>query len=114
MRIEDYAFGSIVIDGQSYQRDLIVTPEGICAGWWREEGHRLSIADLEEAFKADPEVLLVGTGAYGLMRVPAETSREIESRGIELRVAPTGKAWALYNQLQSSGRRIVAAFHLTC
>jgi hypothetical protein len=114
MKIENYVFGSIVVDGVTYERDLIIAPDGVHSGWWREEGHRLSIPDLDEVFKAAPEVLVVGTGKMGLMRVPAETSREIERRGIELHVSPTGKAWGLYNRLQSSGRRVVAAFHLTC
>lgn len=114
MVIESYAFGKIVIDGQIYERDVILTRDRVWDGWWREEGHRLSIADLGQAFTTDPEILVVGTGSFGFMRVPDETRKEIERRGIELHVLPTGKAWALYNQIESQGQRVVAAFHLTC
>ena len=114
MVIESYAFGKIVIDGQIYERDIILTCDGVWDGWWREEGHRLSTADLEQVFVTDPQILVVGTGSFGLMRVPDETRQEIESRGIELHVLPTGKAWALLNRIESEGKRVAAAFHLTC
>jgi hypothetical protein len=114
MAIEQYAFGKIVIDGQTYTRDLVLTRDRVWEGWWREQGHRLSLTDLEDAFEADPAVLIVGTGAMARMRVPAETSQEIERRGIELHVLPTGEAWALYNELEAGERKVVAALHLTC
>jgi len=114
MVIESCAFAKITVDGQVYERDIILTRDRVWDGWWREEGHRLSIADLEQAFAMDPEVLVVGTGAFGLMRVPDETRKEIERRGIQVYVLPTGKASKLYNQLESDGRKVVAAFHLSC
>jgi hypothetical protein len=114
MVIESYTFGKIVIDGHCYERDVILTRDQVWDGWWREEGHRLSIVDLERAFEMDPEVLIVGTGAFGLMRVPDETRREIEGRGIELHVLRTGKAFELYNRFESDGRKAVAALHLSC
>lgn len=114
MTIERYAFGEIVIDGQTYTRDLILTRDRVWDGWWREQGHCLSLVDLKDAFESDPDVLIVGTGAVARMRVPVETSREIERRGIELHVLPTGKAWALYNELEAGGCKVVAALHLTC
>jgi hypothetical protein len=114
MVIDQYAFGKIVIDGQTYTRDVILTPGQVWDGWWRERGHSLSLTDLEKAFQAHPGVLIVGTGAMGRMRVPAETRQEVERRGIELHVLPTGKAWALYNELEPGGRKVVAALHLAC
>jgi hypothetical protein len=112
--IERYAFGQITVDGQTYTRDVIITPDRVWDGWWREEGHRLSIADLEEALKAQPKVLVVGTGYYDMMQVPSETREKVRKRGIDLHVLPTRRAWKLYNQLASGERKTVAAFHLSC
>jgi len=83
-------------------------------GWWREQGHRLSLSDLDEVFAADPSVLIVGTGMMGRVQVPAALRRDIKGRGIDLHVLPTGKAWELYNELVSSNCAVVAALHLTC
>ena len=112
--IDRYAFGEIVIDGQTYTRDLVLSRDRLWENWWREQGHRLSIADLKGVFEAAPHVLIVGTGAMGRMHVPVETRQEVERMGIELHVLTTGRACTLYNELVVGKHKIVAALHLTC
>jgi hypothetical protein len=114
MEIQGYSFGKITIDGQTYTRDVLILPDRVWDGWWRATGHRLGIEDLDEALKSGVEVLVVGTGLFGLMSVPAETSKELEKRGIELHTMPTPKAWALFNELRSRECRVAAALHLSC
>ena len=111
--IEEYEFGRIVIDGDEYTADVIVTPDGVDDSWWRNEGHRLCLEDLEDVFAARPEVLVVGTGASGRMQVPADVQEAVTGCGIEMRVARTAEATKLYNELAPT-RRTVAALHLTC
>jgi hypothetical protein len=45
-----------------------VLPERVVPGWWRTEGHRLLLEDLDEVLDELPDRLLVGTGAYQQMR----------------------------------------------
>ncbi|HIE37670.1 MAG TPA: hypothetical protein EYH30_04625 [Anaerolineales bacterium] len=111
--IQDYHFGRMSVDGKRYTQDLILLPDRVVANWWRKEGHRLGVEDLEAVFAAAPQVLVVGTGAYGLMEVPEETRRALEAAGIKLRTARTGEAWRLYNGLRKK-QRTAGAFHLTC
>jgi len=111
--IDAYDFGRITINGKHYTTDLIVFPEKIKADWWRKEGHCLQIADLREVLEAKPEVLVVGTGYSGMMKVPPETRKCIESEGIELVVQKTVEACKTFNRLAES-RAVVAALHLTC
>jgi len=111
--IESYGFGRIVVNGRTYTSDVLIFPDHVEDGWWREEGHRLSVRDLKRVLEARPEVLIVGTGELGMMRVPEETAEFVRSEGIELVVKPTGKAVELYNEF-SKTRRVVAAMHLTC
>jgi hypothetical protein len=112
LRIQKYEFGSIVIDGKTYTSDVIVFPDRVRDRWWRKEGHRLDVDDLEEVLEFRPEVLVVGTGYSGLMEVPEETLRYLEMKNIEVHVAPTREAVRIFNGLE--GRRVVGAFHLTC
>ena len=49
-------------------RDVIVLPQRVVRGWWRRQGHGLVLEDLSEVLDELPERLLVGTGAYGLVR----------------------------------------------
>lgn len=112
-QIESYRFGQIVIDAQTYTQDLIILPEGVSSGWWRQEGHALHPADLDTVFEAEPDLLVVGQGADGLMRVTPEAFQALQDAGIELIALPSDEACQAYNRLCTE-RRVVAALHLTC
>jgi hypothetical protein len=113
MKIEHYSFGKITIEGKTYTSDVIIYPGKVNGSWWRKEGHNLQVVDLTDVINANPQVLVVGTGATGLMRVPKETISYLESKGIEVHVARTGEAAELFNKLQQD-KVAIAAFHLTC
>lgn len=114
MRIDKYSFGKIIINGVEYARDVIIFPERVRSNWWRREGHRLHIEDLEEVIEYNPEILIIGTGAYGAMKVPESVIKELEKKGIHVIVANTREACDKYNELIEKGKKVVAALHLTC
>jgi hypothetical protein len=111
--IDGYDFGRISVDGKEYRCDVIVFPERVVDSWWRKEGHRLCLDDLQEALAWRPEALVIGQGQPGLMKVPPALIEELRRRGIEVFAAPTEKAVAEYNRLCGS-KKTVAALHLTC
>jgi len=113
MKIEHYSFGKITIDGQTYTSDVIIYPDRIDASWWRKEGHNLQPEDLKDIVNANPNALIIGTGAFGVMRVPKETIAYLESKGIKVHAMRTGKATGLFNDLQKN-TIVMAALHLTC
>jgi len=105
-----------VINGKRYSSDLIVFPDSVIDGWRRREGHRVLLKDLEAALKTEPrpDTLVVGTGYSGLMKVSDEVEEALRSMRIRLVAQPTKEAYQTFNQLLKSGRKVVAAFHLTC
>jgi hypothetical protein len=113
MKIDDYSFGRIVINGTTYTSDVIIYPDHIDDSWWRKEGHSLYPGDLPGVMNAHPEILIVGTGYSGVMRVPEETHAHLESFGIEVQAVRTTRAVTLFNELRDH-RKVVAALHLTC
>ncbi len=113
MKIEHNSFGNITIDGQTYTSDVIIFPDRVNSSWWRKEGHLLQVTDLKDVIKTKPEVLIVGTGAYGAMKVPEQTIEHLKSNGIEVYIENTKKAVELYNKI-SSKKPAIAALHLTC
>jgi hypothetical protein len=88
-------------------------PDRVFSPWWRSEGHLLHPADLVEVVRFGPAVLVVGTGASGVMRVPAETVRFLEERGITVYVERTAEAVERFNR-GAGEKTVVAALHLTC
>jgi hypothetical protein len=111
--IDSYNFGQIVINSRKYTSDVIIFPDRVQDEWWRDESHQLTLKDISVMISESPEILIVGTGASGLMRVLPEVEREVEARNIQLIVQLTGEACEIYNQL-SRTQRVVAALHLTC
>lgn len=114
MQINHYDFGCVEVEGKVFTSDVIIYSDKVKDEWWRKEGHRLNIKDLDEAVSAQPQILIVGTGYYGNMVVPQATEEYLESRGIEVRSFRTRDAVDEYNRLQQECARIVAALHLTC
>lgn len=112
-KIEAYRFGQLVIDGQIYTKDVIILPDQIVGGWWRQEGHAVQPDDLAAVLKAEPEILIVGQGASGRMRVTSESEQTLQAASIELIAQPTEQACQTYNQMRGQ-RRVAAALHLTC
>jgi len=111
--INSYQFGLITIDGENYTSDVIIFPDRVKDSWWRKTGHELCLEDIADIIAENPEVLIVGTGASGLMQVLPEVKQGVEAQGIRLIVQTTDKACQTYNQLCRS-RKAVAALHLTC
>jgi hypothetical protein len=112
-KIESYGFGKVVIDGETYRSDLIVFPDRIQDHWWRQQGHELALDDLKKVFLEKPDVLIVGTGYYGFMKVSSQVIETISKLGIDLKVEKTGQAVHRFNEL-SQERKVVAVLHLTC
>ena len=111
--IDSYQFGEIVINGKKYSSDVLIFPDRVINNWWRKTGHELCLEDITEVLKEKLDVLVVGTGASGLMKVLPEVEEIARAQGIKLMVETTDKACDTYNQLGHS-QRPVAALHITC
>ena len=114
MKLSDYRFGELRIDGTPVTSDVIVYPDTFTDHWWRNEGHVLHIEDLKHIIDFHPDKLVVGTGYFGRMQVPRETQEYLQQHGIELISARTSEAVETFNQLQTQCAKVVAALHLTC
>ena len=83
MRIDNFEFGSIVIDGKRYTSDLIIYPDGrVVTSWRRKRGHRLSGDDIVELVDSQPEVIIAGTGVSGLVKPEKELQETLQKKSI--------------------------------
>jgi hypothetical protein len=112
-RIDSYQFGEIKINGTRYRNDVIIFPNHVLSDWWREQGHSLSLKDLDDVLKNPPPLLIVGLGAQGRMKIPPSVSEALEGMGIRLIAFPTNEACEEYNR-RSQEIPVVAALHITC
>jgi hypothetical protein len=112
LKIDSYSFSKVVVEGKTFTRDLIIFPEKISENWWRASGHSLCEADLAEILAYKPEVLIIGRGAMGLMKIPEIVKSLLAEKGIELIAERSKKACEIFNRMQD--RRAVLGLHLTC
>ena len=114
LKIDDCAFGSLTINGKTYTDDLIILPGGeILKPWWRKQGHRLTMDDLDKLIAASPEIIVAGTGVSGGVKPDKNLEKDLSKLAIEFIAAPNRKAIKIFNNMTSE-RRVGAGFHLTC
>jgi|ERR1019366_7393744 hypothetical protein len=116
MRFEHFVFGSIRIDGRTYEHDVVIDL-GAVRKRKKKASRPLRVTyghtplSILERIPWDCHRLVVGTGVHGALPIVPELSREAERRGVELVVVPTAEAIAL---LQEDARETNAILHVTC
>jgi hypothetical protein len=117
MRIERFSFGSIQIDGKTYEHDVVIDRGEIKkrkkkpSKKFREKfGH--TPLSLEEKIPWKCRKLIIGSGANGALPVMDEVKRKAEKRGVELIILPTPKALERLNK--ESTHDTNAILHVTC
>ena len=113
MRINDYRFGRIVVNGREYNNDVIIFSDHVESDWWRRSGHELCVEDLSSILDYRPRTLIVGTGYNGRMKILHETTSRLGEIGCELVERRTKEACEFYNAHREVDG-IVACLHLTC
>ena len=114
MTINEYSFGKIVVDGRTYKNDIIIRLTSIKENWWRQAGHELAVDDIKDVIEEDkPDVFIMGTGKFGIVKILSETRDFLGKNGVELIAVKSNDAVAKYNELSLS-KKVVAGFHLTC
>lgn len=111
--IEKYTFGEFVIDGKKYKSNVVLINGEVKVGRYLVE-HELMIDDFTEIINSHPEIIVIGTGADGVVDVPNEIAEFIESKKIKLIVEKTAEACLTYNSLLKKGKKIGAFLHNTC
>lgn len=116
MRIGRFSFGSIRIDGETYDQDVVIDRGEVrirkkkpSKPFRAQFGHTpLSVA---EKIPWKCTRLVIGTGAEGSLPVMPEVLEEAKRRGVELTAVRTPKAIEL---LRNSGTGTNAVLHITC
>lgn len=112
--IEHFEFGKMIIKGQVFNSDLKIINGKVVDNWWRKQGHLVVLEDVEEILASQPEIIVIGQGSPGLLKVDSGLKALFRRRGIKLIEEPTPKAMLTFNQLVKARCKVDAGFHLTC
>ena len=116
MRFEAFEFGSIRIDGVTYEHDIVIDRGEIrerkkkrSKPFRDEYGH--TPLSVEEKIPWKCRRLVIGTGMQGALPVMDEVKEEADRRKIELLSLPTSKAIEV---LSKGSKNTNAVLHVTC
>ena len=109
--IEAYDSDHIRINGRDYRAGIAVSARRIVTDWGPARIDDLDAGHVAALLVADPQVVVIGTGARQRFPDPTVYFALLE-RGIGVEVMDTGAACRTYNILVSEGRRVVAALIL--
>jgi hypothetical protein len=106
------------VSGLGSGKDFKLWPGGGREWDWSETGTRhvpgIQPADIEELICHGVRILVLSRGMLLRLQTCAETLELLQRRGIEVRVAETREATAIYNELAESGAAVGGLFHSTC
>lgn len=112
--IDGFTFGTITVDGHRYTSDIKIIRGSVVPDWWRGSGHTVDVADVHDILQVKPDVVVIGKGDPGYMRV-ADSLREYAGKnGIHLVEENTPAAIHTFNRLYKEGKKIAAGFHIGC
>ena len=116
INIDRFSFGTIRIDGATYEGDVVIDRGEVRlrkkkpSKRFRDEfGH--TPLSLEEKIPWKCSRLVIGTGADGALPVMPAVLEEAERRGVKVAAVRTNKAIDL---LRNAGRDTNAVLHITC
>jgi hypothetical protein len=116
MTLDNFSFGSLQIDGSTYEHDVVIDRGEIRkrkkapSKQFRDKlGH--TPLSIEENIPWKCTRLVIGTGAYGSLPVMNEVKREAERRKVELLILPTREAIEV---LKKDPEHTNAILHVTC
>lgn len=129
--IENYQFGSITINGKTYNHDVEIRLRGSVSGetpleweilpWQRKESHLIDEKDVIRAVEQKPEIIVIGTGEMGVAKITEGAQRLITQKEIKLIMDKTKEAARTLNVIlenlkhdKETGIKAIGLLHLTC
>ena len=112
--ITDFSFGKIAANGQIFNSDIKIIQDTLVPNWWRKSGHTVEIEDVQDVLDSDSEILVIGQGQPGYMKIADSLRERLADRNIKLIEEPTAQAIDTFNRLFEEGRRVSGGFHVGC
>jgi hypothetical protein len=116
MQIEKFSFGRIDVDGERYERDVVIDRGRLkmrkkkpSKPFRAEFGH--TPLSVEEKIPWKCRRLVIGTGEQGGLPVMPAVYEEAKRRGVEVVVVPTAEAIQILARSDASTN---AVLHITC
>lgn len=119
--IEAFEWGRFLINGEVHSEDGEGVGKDICiidgevSPWEARHGHRLNPDMVDCVLGSGIEILVIGNGVYGRIKVKNKTVKKVKADGVnQVLVEKTPDACKIFNQIFREGKRVALLAHGTC
>lgn len=109
--IDSFKFERVVIQGKEYRSDILISPDENVSPWDREVLHTIQSVDLDDILKHKPDLIIIGTGTIGNLKLAEDVKPYLGEKGIELIAHKSEKAIDTYRQLRNQ-ERVLLLLHV--
>jgi hypothetical protein len=117
-KTESTSFGSITIDGQKYDHDVLIRLDGTVQKRKKKlskkfygTSHMISEAEAEFIYENGAQTLIIGSGQYDQVRLSTEAQAYFDGRSLTIEAMATPEAIKRWNEAQEN---TIGLFHVTC
>lgn len=117
-KIDDTWFGSITVEGQRYEHDIIIRLSGkvrkrdkALSKTVYGTSHIISLAEIDDLYRKKATRLIIGTGQSGQARLSQEAAEFLKAQGCAVDLYPTPIAIQRWNEAEGA---VLGLFHVTC
>jgi hypothetical protein len=111
-------FGSITIDGEIFEQDVIIRLDGKVKKRKKKlskavygTSHIISRDEAEHVYEEGAERLIIGSGQNGMVELSEEAAAYFQQQGCKVDLRPTEEAKSAWNEAKGA---VIGLFHITC
>jgi hypothetical protein len=117
-QIEETKFGSITIEGQTFEHDVIIRLNGKTKKRKKKlskavygTSHTISLDEAKHINEEKAERLIIGTGQSDMVKLSDEAADYFRRKNCQVDLLPTPEAIQVWNK---SKGQVIGLFHITC
>ena len=116
--IDATQFGSITIEGKTFQHDVIIRMNGEVKKRKKKlskavsgSSHTVSLEEAQYVYEKGAEQIIIGCGQYGIVKLSDEAMDFFKKKKCKVELQPTPKAIKIWN---NATKNVIGLFHVTC
>jgi hypothetical protein len=118
-KIEQTAFGSITINGDRFEHDVVIDLDGRVRKRRKKlskqvygTSHTISINEAKDIYEKDADLLIIGTGQYDQVILSPEAEIYFKKKNCPVKMLATPEACHAWNETKN--KKTIGLFHVTC
>jgi hypothetical protein len=117
-KIDKTKFGSITIEGETFEKDVIIRLSGKVKKRKKElskalygTSHIISLDEAQHVYEDGAKRLIIGTGQDGEVKLSEEAAKYFADQHCQVDLHRTPKAIEAWNEAEG---KVIGLFHITC